>query len=261
MSHSVINLLRYLKYLAKYPDSEVSLGASIQGNSRLGEGAKIGEGTYVRNSVLGRNTILGKDCYVRNTIIERDSRLCSRAALSDVKMGAYSYISQGSRFGMTVIGRFCSIGGSVICGRGSHPDHFPSSSPVFYSTERQCGVTFADRDYFQERKEIVIGNDVWIGDLVFIRDGVRIGNGAIIGAGAVVVKDIPDYAIVGGVPAEVIRFRFSKDVAGELLEIEWWNWQEERLRKAQPHFAQGDIRRFIEWAHAEERIGHETCAH
>ena len=82
---------------------------------------------------------------------------------------------------------------------------------------------------------------------VFIRDGVTIGNGAILGAGSVVVKDVPDYAIVGGVPAKVIRFRFTEDIIKRLQPIEWWNLSEENLRTAQPLIAQKDIQLFINW--------------
>ena len=99
-----------------------------------------------------------------------------------------------------------------------------------------------------ERKQILVGHDVWIGAKVFIRDGVSVGSGAVVGAGAVVVKDIPDYAIVAGVPAKVIRYRFSDEIISKLLSLQWWNWPEEKLRNAQPHFAQKDISAFIEWA-------------
>ena len=71
---------------------------------------------------------------------------------------------------------------------------------------------------------------------------------AIVAAGAVVTADVPDYAIMGGVPAKLIRHRFSEDVVRQLLEIQWWNWNEDRLREAQPHLAQPDVNSFLEWA-------------
>jgi len=85
----------------------------------------------------------------------------------------------------------------------------------FFSTQGQCGISFVARDYFDERKDIHLGNDVWIGDRVFIRDGISIGNGAVVGAGAVVVDNGPDYAIVAGVPAKLIRSKFPEDVIDE----------------------------------------------
>jgi chloramphenicol O-acetyltransferase type B len=83
---------------------------------------------------------------------------------------------------------------------------------------------------------------------VFTRDGIKIGNGALIAAGAVVVKDIPDYAIAGGVPAKVIRYRFDERTIEDLLQLEWWNWPEEKLRRAQSCFAQNDVRALLDWA-------------
>jgi carbonic anhydrase/acetyltransferase-like protein (isoleucine patch superfamily) len=82
---------------------------------------------------------------------------------------------------------------------------------------------------------------------VFVRDGVRIGNGALIAAGAVVTNDVADYAIVGGVPAKLIRYRFSEAVIHELLEIEWWNWNDSKLREAQPLLSQPDVDAFLAW--------------
>ena len=77
--------------------------------------------------------------------------------------------------------------------------------------------------------ETIIGNDVWIGEKVFIKDGIRVGDGAIIGAGAIVTKDVPPYAIVAGVPARIIRYRFDEDVILKLLKIQWWDWSDEKL--------------------------------
>ena len=79
--------------------------------------------------------------------------------------------------------------------------------------------------------EVVIGNDVWIGMRVIIMPGVSVGHGAVIGAGAVVVKDVPPYAIVGGVPAKIIRYRFTPEVIEKLLEFQWWNYDEAILKK------------------------------
>ena len=84
---------------------------------------------------------------------------------------------------------------------------------------------------WDNKGDIVIGNDVWIGFEAVILSGVTIGDGAIIGTRAVVTKDVPPYTIVGGVPAKPIRKRFSDSVISELLKVQWWNWSENRIKK------------------------------
>ncbi|MCA9235124.1 MAG: CatB-related O-acetyltransferase [Planctomycetales bacterium] len=106
----------------------------------------------------------------------------------------------------------------------------------------------------EEFSQIYIGHDVWIGSRVFIRDGVAVGDGAIVGAGAVVVKDVPSYSIVGGVPAKVIRMRFDAETVARLDKIAWWNWPAERLRQAQPLIASSDTQSFLEWAEAQPNV-------
>jgi acetyltransferase-like isoleucine patch superfamily enzyme len=149
------------------------------------------------------------------------------------------------------VGRFTCIGPHFICGYGDHPTNFISTSPVFYSTRKQCGVSFAETSRYDEKRQTTIGNDVWIGARVFVRDGVTIGNGALIAAGAVVTNDVPEYAIAGGVPAKLIRYRFEDDVVRQLLELQWWNWNEDKLRAAQPYLAQPDVNSFLEWTRRE----------
>lgn len=103
---------------------------------------------------------------------------------------------------------------------------------MFYSTSKQCGVTFATDNVFKEYlKPLKIGNDVWIQQDVFICGGVEISDGAIVLAGAVVTKDVPPYAIVGGVPAKVIRFRYDNETIQFLLRIKWWNNDIEWFKK------------------------------
>lgn len=86
---------------------------------------------------------------------------------------------------------------------------------------------------FWNYEPIEIGNDVWIGDNVTIKNGVKIGDGAVIGACALVTKDIPPYAIVGGVPAKIIKYRFEEKIINELLELKWWNFNDEILKTIQ----------------------------
>ena len=159
------------------------------------------------------------------------------------KIGRYTYIAQNAYVNNTVIGKFCSIGPNLICGWGIHPTNGISTSPMFYSTLRQNGVTLSSEDKVKENLPITIGNDVFIGANVTILDGVTIGDGAIVGAGAVVSKDIPSYAIAVGCPIRIKKYRFDNDTILKLNKIEWWNFDEERLKDIERMFF--DVNLFI----------------
>lgn len=139
-----------------------------------------------------------------------------------------------------LIGRFCSIAGGVAMGAPEHPTHWISSHTIFYGARRDWRLSrdFQSRNARQTERavqhyvagiadahpKVQIGNDVWIGEGAFIRRGVSIGDGAIIASHAVVTRDVPPYAIVGGVPAKIIRYRFAPDVVEALLGLQWWHF-------------------------------------
>jgi Acetyltransferase (isoleucine patch superfamily) len=162
----------------------------------------------------------------------------------NVTLGDYSYIAKNSSISNTQIGKFCSVGLNFCCGLGIHPTNGISTAPMFYSTHCQNGFSLSDKNKITESKQITIGHDVYIGANVTVLDGVTIGNGAIVGAGAVVTHDIPPYAIVAGVPAHILRFRFSQEQINKLLEIQWWNFEEYNLTAVEEYFF--DIDKFID---------------
>ncbi len=242
------NLLKFAANKSAYPRARIAFGSRVAGNSQLGDNVSIGANCYVVNAQLGDAVSIERDSNVFDSTLQANSLLSHHCTITEINLGSYSYIAEQSVISYATIGRFCSIGPGLICGYGSHPMDFVSTSPVFYSTRKQCGVSFADKDEFQESNRTIIGNDVWSGARVFIRDGVQIGDGAIIAAGAVVVDNVPNYAVVGGVPAKLIRYRFSESRIKELLDIAWWNWPEPELRAARSMIAQNDIDAFIQWA-------------
>lgn len=166
--------------------------------------------------------------------------------ISASSIGDYTYIAQNSYISMTTIGKFCSIGPNLVCGWGIHPINGISTSPMFYSTRKQNGMTLSDTDKVTERKPIRIGNDVFIGANVTILDGVTIGNGAVIGAGAVVSKDIPPYAIAVGCPIEIKRYRLPSEQISALQKIKWWDYNAEMLKEVERDFF--DVDKFINGA-------------
>jgi chloramphenicol O-acetyltransferase type B len=243
----VEDYLWFLHQCLKYKNSSISFsfGSRLQ-KSDLGNDLKIGK-SFIYNSEVGSNTFIGDNCTIFNSFLESQVSIYSGSNISDSTIGRFTYVAGQSNLNLVKIGKFCSIGPQILCGNGEHPTDFVSTHPVFFSNLNQCGTSFTKKNLFEERKKVIIGNDVWIGSRVFIKDGVTIGNGVILGAGSVVVKDVPDYAIAGGVPAKVIRFRFTEDIIKKLQLIEWWNLSEEKLREAQPLIAQKDIQLFISW--------------
>jgi len=174
----------------------------------------------------------------KNSVFEGRNKIYPEASFSGT-LGFGSYIGPNSNL-LGSIGRYTSIAPFVKVINGTHPTTVPyvSTSPVFYSLNKQNGTSYTDIQRFDEflycketKSPVIIGNDCWIGERVMIIGGVNIAHGAIVLAGAVVTKDIPPYAIVGGVPGKIIKYRYDSETIQFLLKYEWWNKDEKWLKK------------------------------
>lgn len=148
--------------------------------------------------------------------------------LYDSQIGKYTRINPSCHLARVKVGNFTAIGMNSILGLGRHPLNYASTHSIFYKKNNIKNDWVKPID-FQEGLPIQIGNDVWIGRNATIMDGVTIGDGSVIATGAIVTKDIPPYAIAGGIPANVIKYRFSPQVIDRLLEIKWWNLSDEQI--------------------------------
>lgn len=173
-----------------------------------------------------------------NCIFEGMNRIVEKSKIVSSYFGYGSYVGMNTTVIRAKIGKYCSIGPNVRFTSGFHPSHtFVSTHPAFFSTKKQAGFSFTEKQLFEENAhledgyQIIVGNDVWIGDSALILEGVTIGDGAIIGAGAVVTRDIPPYAIALGVPAKVSRYRFEAKQIEFLLELKWWDKPVEWISK------------------------------
>lgn len=163
--------------------------------------------------------------------VSRKARVWGKCKLFYSSIDDYSYIGQNARLIHAHVGKFCSLAGDGAYGMGTHSLNYISSSSIFTSKRNGTRIKWTETSSFDEYKEIRIGNDVWIGTRVLIMGGVKIGNGAVVAAGAVVTKDVPPYAIVGGVPAKIIKYRFPANVIKSLESSQWWLLDDQILKE------------------------------
>lgn len=167
---------------------------------------------------------------IKKSKIDKKARISSGNTILCSEIGAYSYTSYDVSILHAKIGRFCSIGSNVKIGAAGHPLDWVSSSPMFHSGRNMFRKHLAQNEY-NPYSETIIGNDVWIGQNVLIKSGVAIGNGAVIGMGSVVTKNVGAYEIWAGNPAKLIRKRFDDETITRLEEMQWWFWDEDKIRQ------------------------------
>lgn len=164
----------------------------------------------------------------------------------DVTIGKYSYYKRGTKLMNCDVGRFCHIGDNCVIGLFGHDTAQITTYPLEYHFSNAIADVGQDSTADPDRKsrKTTIKNDVYIGEGVTIFAGVTVGNGAVIGTRAVVTRDVPDYAVVAGVPSQIVKMRFSANIIEELLGIQWWRWSDDKIKSRIEDFHL-DVERFV----------------
>jgi len=187
----------------------------------------------IHNSLRFQGCTIDPNCCIdQSTQVSQNCHILENSLVLNSTIQRFSYVGRNSVIQNTRIGSFCSIANDVYIGLGTHPTELFSTSPLFYRVRNTFKRKVVEQDYaFPEYQTIEIGNDVWVGARAIVLDGVKVGNGSIIAANAVVTKDVPPYAIVGGVPAKIIKYRFPDDKIARLQQCQWWSWPLDEIRQ------------------------------
>lgn len=168
--------------------------------------------------------------------VEKTAYINTGCSVYNSTVGRYSYMGYDCEVISTDIGSFCSLASGIHIGLAEHPTHWVSTSPVFQAAKNSSlKKRFATISHAKMRRTI-IDHDVWIGTNAIIKKGVHIGTGAVIASGAVVTKDVEPYAIVGGCPAKLIKYRFEEEIRNKLLSSNWWEMSDAQLERIGDRF-------------------------
>ena len=178
---------------------------------------------YVHGSVSLRNAKLG-----------RFTELKERVQFWDSELGDYSYIERQSEVIYAIIGKFCAIASDARINALEHPIARVSQHKISYRPNEYFLGAKLDKAFRDGRvaKRVTIGHDVWVGHGAIVMPGIAIGHGAVIAAGAVVTQDVAPYAIVAGVPANFLKWRFDQKISERIIALAWWDWDHDRLARA-----------------------------
>lgn len=218
-------------------DDKLKANRLMDPNNRIGpDPDAVYPRPYDKSTCYLKNTIANPNITVGDFTFYNDPEHAREFELRNV---LYQYPINNDRL---IIGKFCSIacGAKFIFNSANHTLQSLSTYPfpIFGNEwDPEMNVT----DAWDNKGDIVVGNDVWIGYEAVVMAGVTIGDGAIVGTRALVTKDVPPYAIVGGVPAKVIRYRFDDATVERLLELKWWDWETEKISEHLSAIRRGDI--------------------
>ena len=233
--------------MAKEFNSSVNIhnSAEVTG-SQLGSNVSTFRYSTIKNSFIASQSYVGDFSRCIESTLNGYNRIDRFTLIQNSVIGENSYVGAHSMIFQTEIQKFCSIAWGVSIGPAEHDPSQITSHDFLYNDYYNLKPKEAQPAYDRFKKKTLIGNDVWIGANSTILRGINIGNGAVVGANSIVTKDVPSYAIVGGCPAKIIRYRFDDDKIHLIEKSEWWNLPREKLKENWSHFASNNLEKILE---------------
>lgn len=196
----------------------------------MSNNAKIYKNAFVKNCILKENSIIGDFTRTENSIFAENTRVQRNNLIYSAKLGKHSYTGKNCTVWHSNIGKFCSLSWNLSIGAANHDYNRTTTHSFIYAPEFGF-IDETEKAYERFDEPCEIGNDVWIAANACIMRDVKIGDGAVIGAGAIVTKDVEPYTIVVGAPAKPIKLRFDKNLIERLLNVKWWDFPDEIIKK------------------------------
>jgi phosphonate metabolism protein (transferase hexapeptide repeat family) len=185
---------------------------------------------------------------LRETKLGVFTDIAERVNLAECDVGDYSYVERHVEAIYTTIGKFCAVAAGARLNALNHPMERISQHKITYRPNEYFVYAKVDKAFREKRQNarVVIGHDVWIGHGAIVLPGISIGHGAVVAAGSVVTKNVEAYAVVAGVPAKRIKWRFEKLIRERIIALAWWDWEQERLMAAVTDMQAMTVEEFLE---------------
>jgi phosphonate metabolism protein (transferase hexapeptide repeat family) len=208
----------------------------------------IERGEPAMSKTLSQSPLIDPAAEITGSRLGAYTEVGPRTKLLEVEMDDYSYVVNDSDIAYARIGKFTSIAAMTRINPGNHPMQRAGQAHFTYRASAYFDDASDEADFFAWRRghRVTIGHDVWIGHGAIVLPGRTIGTGAVVGAGSVVTKDVPDYAVVVGNPARVLRPRFPRATADRMLALAWWDWPHEVIRAALADFRALSVEAFLD---------------